>query len=44
MRSMPNLFGDSQNLGEGLATESEVIPEILFILQASWSQANVVDE
>ncbi len=30
---MPNLLRDSQNLLEGLATESTVIREILFVLQ-----------
>ncbi len=41
---MPNLVRDSKNLGKGLATESVVLQEIFFLLQAPGRNANVVKE
>jgi hypothetical protein len=35
MHFRPNLLGDSQNLGEGLATVFAVLPENLSVLEAS---------
>jgi hypothetical protein len=44
MRLRPNLLSDSQRLREGLATESVVLRESLFVLRASWRHTNVVEE
>jgi hypothetical protein len=41
---MPNLLEDAYNHREGLATGSAVLKRNLFILQASWRHANVVEE
>jgi hypothetical protein len=44
MRFIPNLLRYTWYLVEGLATESIVLREILFILQASCRHANIVEE